>query len=138
MREPPDPIWDGRSVRVVDVADEEVASVAIIRFSRVTSVRVGAPNDEVIEGHPLHGRGLTAYEAHLVMNSRWIEELRQINSIHARYDPKRWTQRNHYLLAFHDETETVECVAEGFNVQVKRTTLAEACREGLEEVMGTE
>ena len=132
----PDPAWHGTAVRVVDVADEEVASIAAVRFTLVTAVRMGAPNDEVISGHPLYGRGLSAYRAHSVINSRWIKDLQAINSVHSQYDAAHWTRRNHYLLAFHDET--VECVADGFRAEVKRTTLAKACREALEEVMGTE
>ena len=132
----PDPAWDGTSTRVVDVADEGIASVAVVRFAPVTAVRVGAPNDEVLHGHPLYGRGLAAYDAHLVINSRWVKELQAINAVHSQYDAARWTKRNHYFLAFHDEA--VECVADGFRVEVTRTTLAKACREALEEVMGTE
>jgi hypothetical protein len=134
-REAPDPAWDGRSVRVADVARDDGSLVVIVRFTLVQSVRVGDPNDEVISGHPLHGKGLAAYRAHLVLNSRWVLDLRKVNSVHSQYDPARWERCNHYLLAFHDET--VECVAQGFEAEVKRTTLAKACRECLEEVMGT-
>lgn len=131
----PDPTWDGTSARVVDVADESMALVALIRFERPTAIRVGPPNDEVIHGHPLHGRGLAAYEAHEVVRSRWVQELQTINSVHSQYDPARWKDRHHYLLAFHDET--VECVAGGFTAEVRMTTLAQACRDLLERLMGT-
>lgn len=93
-----------------------------------------APNDEVISGHPLHGRGLAAYEAHAVIHSRWIKELQTINSVHSQYDASRWSRLNHYRLAFHDET--FECVAEGFHAETRRTTLAKACQEALAAVIG--
>ena len=130
-----DPTWDGTTVRMMDVADESLELVALVRFEVPTAIRVGAPNDEVIHGHPLHGRGLYAYGAHEVIHSRWVKELQAINSVHSRYDPARWKHTHHYLLAFHDET--VECVAGGFKAEVRRTTLAKACRELLQWVMGT-
>jgi len=132
----PSPGWDGSSVRIVDVADDSLATIAIVRFRRVTAVRIGSPNDEVIEGHPLHGHGLVAYRAHVVTRSRWVHELQTINSVHQRYDPARWTDRKHYLLAFHDET--FECVASGFDVEIRRSRMADVCRAALEEVLGTE
>ncbi len=127
-----DPTWDGSWARVAQTSDE--APIAIVRFKRLTAVRLGAPNDEVISGHPLYGRGLAAYRAHIVANSRWVQELQKINSVHSQYDPARWVARRHYLLAFHDET--FESVAEGVEIEVKRTSLAQAGRDALEGVLG--
>lgn len=59
----PDPTWDGRTARIVDPEDEELHLVAIVQFDRTVSVRMGSPNDEVIEGHPLFGKGLSAHVA---------------------------------------------------------------------------
>jgi hypothetical protein len=36
-------------------------SLGIVEFRLVASIRMGAPNDEALDGHPLHGRGLPAY-----------------------------------------------------------------------------
>ena len=132
----PNPGWDGTSVRVVDVADDAPAAIAIVRFRGVTAARIGSPNDEVMDGHPLHGRGLEAYRAHVVKRSRWVQELQAINSVHRCYDPARWTDQNHYLLAFHDET--VEVVASGFIAEVRRGGMASICRAALEEILGGE
>jgi len=110
-------------------------AVAIVRFDRVMSLRVGAPNDEVLGGHPLYGRGLSAYRAHRVVDSRWLSEVQAINSVHRDYDAARWTRYTHYLLAFHDET--VECICGGYSAEVLRgISLADACRSALERVMG--
>ena len=40
--------------------------------------------DEAIEGHPLWGSGLRAYQAHTVANSGWLE-VREKRSVLARY-----------------------------------------------------
>lgn len=83
--------------------------VVIADLSPCTAVKIGPPNDEVLHGHPLGGRGLQMYEAHVVHRSPWIAELRSMNSVHRHFDPIRWTQLVHWLLVFHDET--VEFVA---------------------------
>lgn len=68
----PDSAWDGAYVNVVDPAANASEPLAIVEFQRCYAHRFGGPNDEVITGHPLHGKGLQAYRAHEVANSRWL------------------------------------------------------------------
>lgn len=77
----------------------------------MTSVKMGSPNDEVLEGHPLWGSGLEFYEAHEVKNSPWIKELMDINRVHDQFRESHWNEDRHFILTFHDET--LECVARG-------------------------
>ena len=83
--------------------------IGVVEFKQVTSVKIGSPNDEVLSGHPLWGRGLEPYRAHVVRNSPWITELMNTNRVHKRFDEARWSGTYHFLLTFHDET--LECVA---------------------------
>src|SRR6185503_678550 len=106
----PDPSWDGTYVTVKDPASGAVEPLALVEFEAAT-VKFGGPNDEVLHGHPLHGKGLMPYGAHYVMNSRWAKELEEINKVHSQYNPERWKNVRHYLFAFHDET--FECLASG-------------------------
>jgi hypothetical protein len=84
--------------------------IGIVEFKQVRSVKIGSPNDEVLNGHPLWGSGLEAYRAHVVRNSRWIAELMDVNRLHQRFDESRWRGAQHFVLTFHDET--LECVAQ--------------------------
>lgn len=70
----PAPGWDGTWVHVVNLADEHPVSLGVVEFTSVHSVKFGGPNDEVIEGHPLSGKGLGPHGAHRVVNSQWITE----------------------------------------------------------------
>lgn len=70
---------------------------------------MGAPNDEALHGHPLHGRGLVADEAHEVHNSAWLEEHIRVNSVHPAHRDDAWRKLRHIVLAFHDETVEVLC-----------------------------
>ena len=53
----------------------DVESLALVEFVGCVSARLGSPNDEVFEGHPLSGKGLDGYTAQRVVNSRWLAEL---------------------------------------------------------------
>jgi hypothetical protein len=120
---------DGSMVHVAYYADERFRPpeqlprpagpgevVAIASFRRCLAHRLGPPNDEAIHGHPLYGRGLQMYAAHLVARSSWIGELERRNRVHSAHTPERYATLKHYLLCFHDET--FECVAEDRSLDV--------------------
>jgi hypothetical protein len=119
----PDPNWDGTYVTVKDPRDGSVESLALVEFLGCVSAKLGAPNDEVFEGHPLSGKGLDGYTAQRVVNSKWLTELEAINSVHSCYDPTLWRKLNHYVFWLHDTT--FECVAESFKVEVFRESMAD-------------
>jgi hypothetical protein len=109
-----DPDWDGTYVRVVDPGEETEESLALAEFKESVAVKLGPPNDEVLHGHPLDGRGLAGYGCYVVENSRWLAELIEINRVHEQFDPEWWEDKRHFLLVFHDET--VEAVAREIEV----------------------
>jgi hypothetical protein len=111
----PDPDWDGTWARAVDPAAREPEPLAVVEFHNVHAVTLGGPNDEALEGHPLHGKGLRPYAAHLVVNSRWIVQAEQVNSVHPHHRGGWHDRLNHYVFCFHDET--FECLAEGFTTE---------------------
>lgn len=103
-------------------ADEQ-DEVAVVTFHHSAVHSFGGPNDEVLHGHPLYSHGLEFYSAHEVRNSKWLAEIQKINSVHYRYNPARWRAYRHYLFTFHDSI--FECIAEGYDVEVFRQSLAE-------------
>jgi len=125
-----DPNWDGSYATMKSAASEQNESLALVEFKRCLSAKLGSPNDEVFDGHPLAGKGLDSYTAQLVKNSRWLAEIQRINSVHAGYRADAWSKRNHYVFWFHDTT--FECIAESFAVELRTCSmpelLAEACR----------
>lgn len=76
-----DPHWDGTYITMIDPAENRDALLAVVEFTGYLAVRMGLPNDEVLEGHPLDTHGLDAYAMHLVVNSSWITELERINRL---------------------------------------------------------
>jgi hypothetical protein len=120
----PTPGWDGSTARMVDPARDDEEPIALVEFQRCYAHRFGAPNDEVIAGHPLYGRGLEAYGAHRVINSPKIDQEKRTNSVHSGFREENWTDRTHYLLLFHDNL--FECIARGHKVERLRTTFRRA------------
>ena len=81
-------------------------------------------NDEVFGGHPLTGKGFAGYGAYTVANSMWLAEEMRIQSVHRGFDPARWKNTRHYLLAFHDEM--LECLAEDHRLHALDMSMANA------------
>lgn len=117
----PDPAWDGSYVTVKSPSDDQPEPLGLVEFHHCLSAKMGAPNDEVFEGHPLDGRGLEAYSAQRVVNSRWLKELETINSVHDCYRPESWRDLTHFVFWFHDST--FECLARSFTVEVHRISM---------------
>jgi hypothetical protein len=58
--------------------------------------------------------GLGHYGAFEVRNSRWIEELRNMNRVHPNHSDSQFDGWRHFIWTFHDNT--FECLAERFVV----------------------
>lgn len=102
-----DPVVGGTNPRARDPQGDH--GIGVVEFMRMTSIKIGSPNDEILRGHPLWGSGLEFYSAHEVKNSPWITELMGVDHAHERFDESHWSGRHHFMLTFHDET--LECVA---------------------------
>jgi hypothetical protein len=107
--------------------------LGIVEFRLVASIRMGAPNDEAIDGHPLHGRGLRAYSSHEVHNSEWLQEHVRANSLHQYHSDEAWRSKHHDLLAFHDEM--VECLTGEISVRTTREPFGTAFTDPARELL---
>lgn len=120
----PDPNWDGSYVNVVDPRLLKNVPLAIVEIEDCYAYKFGGPNDEVFDGHPLSSRGFDGYGAFTIENSSWIEREKTTNSVHSMYSEENWNDRQHFLLAFHDDI--LECIATGFKIERITTTFSEA------------
>ena len=113
----------GYNITVPDLADINAESLALVEFEGCASAKLGSPNEEVFQGHPLYGKGLDSCSAQIVRSSKWLKELEDINKVHERYDGDRWRSLIHFVFWFHDST--FECIAENYKVEVFHETLAQ-------------
>ncbi len=120
----PDPNGDGSYITVVDPSTSEDLPIALVEFVSCYTYKFGGPDNEVWHAHPLSGKGLSAWSAHIVANSRWLAELERINSVRDGYDPARWREYKHYMLLLHDEI--FECIAKDYKIELIRGTFRDA------------
>lgn len=114
---------DGHTVYLSYYTDDENDPLAFVTFSGYNSFRFGIVNDEASSGHPLYGKGLSVYNAQLIENSSWIEELKKIHKVHPRYAAKNWEAYKHFLLFFHDEI--FEIIASDYKIERSKLSMKE-------------
>ena len=102
---------------------DKPTSFAIIEFHYAFATKFGIANDEVFHGLPLAEKGLQCYSAHIIENSSWLNEIKQIHRVHDRFDENRWLNRKHYYFVFHDDI--AEIIAEDFSFKTFTGTLKE-------------
>jgi hypothetical protein len=125
----------GSAIRMIDPSAGEEEVLALVEFKSCYAHRFGGPNDEVITGHPLHGRGLEAYRAHVVENSPWLATEMATNSVHRGFRPERWQRLKHSLLFFHDDM--FECLAEAWTVEVFAATFRQVVNLAVERMLAS-
>ncbi|MBI1306932.1 MAG: hypothetical protein GC181_10040 [Bacteroidetes bacterium] len=121
-----DPDWDGTYVNMVDNTSTTSYPLALVEFAGHT-FRFGIANDEVFSGLPLWSKGLSGYAAHIIENSTWITELKNIHRVHPYYEEDRWKDRKHFALLFHDEI--LEVIATDYTVETFITTFKQLAAE---------
>lgn len=117
----PHPGWDGTSVTVVSPTDGNDSPLLVMEAKRCADLRLGGPNDEALNGHPLYGKGLVGYKLNEVHNSDWIEHVIRVNSVHPQHRDEPYRRLRHFVLPFHDEM--VEVLAESIETTKVTGTL---------------
>lgn len=122
--------WDKESATKINTINGSIDKgelIALVEFHGHT-FRFGIANDEVFQGLPLYKEGLNEW-AHIIENSPWIEEIKQVHKIHPYFNPLHWTRLSHYVLLFKDEI--LEVIASNHKIEVYNTTYKELGSEVL-------
>jgi len=77
-----DPDWDGTNSKPISPSSDEEFPLALVEFEGCIAHKFGIANDEVFHGLSLWGKGLEYYKAHIIDNSKWIAEVKQIHKVH--------------------------------------------------------
>lgn len=125
--------WDETYTNVIDSTSDEVLPLALVEFIRCYAIKFGGANDEVINGHPLWGKGLVPYGAHIIENSEWLKHEMEINSVHSYYNKERWARKKHIVLLFHDEL--FECITEEYKIEIIRDSFFNVIKEAQNRIM---
>ena len=92
----------GNGLRCAIMWTTKTREHAVLVFRSLAGYRLSDVGDEIIDAHPLTGKGLAPYRAFVVERSPWLAELRAIDSVHPGHDAARWTAMQHYLMSFKD------------------------------------
>ena len=86
----------------------------VIQFNQVEEFKFGGINDEVIESHELHSKGMDICGSFIVENSNWIDALKTQNSIHNCFNESYWNKLSHYIIRVKDGE--FSCIAKGWKI----------------------
>ena len=129
----PDPNWDGSYVNVIDNRSAKKYPLALVEFKGNT-FRFGIANEDVFTGLPLWNKGLEGYAAHIIENSTWIAELKNINKVHSNYSEDGWSNTKHFTLLFHDEM--FEVIATDYKIETFKTSFKQLATEVVKRMNG--
>ena len=104
-----------------------VDQIASIRFNKYAQYKFGNPNDESLEGHYYYDLGLEPFIFQEVIDSDWIDDLRELDALDSMHDPAQWDQQRHIIIPLKDTCFEVAC--SGF------TLLEDTCQTMREEVL---
>lgn len=125
--------WDKEEITEVKTLGSSTGKnqlVALVEFYGHT-FQFGIANDEVFQGLPLYSAGLNEW-AHIIENSKWIEEIKQIHKVHPFFNPLIWAKLNHYVLLFKDQI--LEVLASGYKIEIYDTSYVEIGGEVLKRM----
>jgi hypothetical protein len=100
-------------------AVERRDELCVVRFMRNKISRMGLPNDEALQSHPLYRRGLQYYSVGEVLNSSWKREVEDRNRITFPDSPP-WKCR-HFIVTLKENT--FECLADDFTTSISEESL---------------
>ncbi len=128
------PIWDIGAPTPTIFSDEHNVhlayytcdnEVAIISFSHCFEHTMGMPDENMVDSHPLGGKGLTEYEAHVVENSKWMQDLESRYGVISDFSRATDREYKHYIFIFHDRS--FECISSGYTIQtIENTSIMDA------------
>ena len=99
----------GYMVSEPTISSDDQEEFAVVAFHRVSQFTFGYPNDETLRTHPLYGHGIRFYAFNQMVDSPYLEELGRRNASMFPGSEGMWTSKQHYIVAFHDETLEVVC-----------------------------
>jgi hypothetical protein len=105
--------------------------LVVITIEGCDGVVVGPPNDEARSGHRLAAAGLSSCAwSGEVVNSRWIESLTRVNSVHPSHRPEMFANLRHWILLFKETT--AECI--GTQLDIGRATSISELIDGFQSL----
>ena len=104
-----------------------VDQICSIRFNKYAQYKFGRPNDETLEGHYYYDLGLEPFTFQEVIDSDWVDDLRELDALDPMHDTQHWDQQRHIIIPLKDTCFEVICT--GYSL------LDDTCQTMREEVL---
>lgn len=104
-----------------------VDQICSIRFNKYAKYRFGNPTDETIEGYRYYDVGLEQNCFQEILDSDWIEDLREMNSTDSFHDDASWDEYQHIITPLKESCFEVVCKS--------YTVMNNTCQTMREEVL---
>jgi hypothetical protein len=89
--------------------DTEAEITYGLKFNPSYIHKFGYPNAEVLGAHELYKFGLPFYSICEVLNSPWIQRLKENNKIHPGHNDNLYKDRRHFIITMEDNTFEIVC-----------------------------
>ena len=107
--------WDGTYTNVVDAGTE--SALVLVTFEKPISQKQSLYPDEETYYGKYEELGIEPYAFYEILDSVWINELKEIAKVNKNHWPGRLDDARHFLCIFHDSS--FECIIHGkFNGKV--------------------
>lgn len=94
--------------------DDENDDSITLKFINYHIYKMGFPGNETLCYHPYSIYGVNTSDIYLIKDSKWINELKEIDKNHPYHNEAKWDSLNHYIITFHDDL--FECIAKDFEI----------------------
>ena len=118
-----DPNWDGAYVNVRNPSSELSEKLALVEFERCVCTKMGTPNDEVLHGHRLYGKGLAGYDTLKEAEAAIARFVAEIEANVPDHMPPAEKKQNRRTIRLQKMTPKIR------NMRSERVTIAEIARE---------
>ena len=104
-----------------------IDQICSLRFNKYAKYRFGNPNDESIDAYRYNDLGLEQFCFQEILDSDWIEDLRQLNSDDSIHNTDDWDEYHHIIIPMKDSCFEVVCK--------DYTLMSKTCQTMREEVL---
>ena len=105
-------------ITVLDEVNETNYPYAIIQLKGCIAHRFETLEERFFKYMPLWDTGLKRHHAHVIENSKWLSDAKDIHEGEKNFNKKQWVNKEHYVLLFHENA--LEFLADGFETEVVR------------------
>ena len=104
-----------------------VDQIASIRFNKYAQYKFGSPYDETLDGYSYNDIGIKQFCFQEILDSDWIEDLRELSALDPFYNDATWDEFQHIIIPMKDSCFEIICK--------DYTVISDPCQTIREEVL---